>query len=140
MISAVSPAGASKSSEGSDGAGAPAQSDGGLESGSEALARLIAFKDNAEDKLEVAGFEKAVLQRRKEALEAGVCQLRSALLAREVDCANKDRDLQAFQAYVHECPDQTAKVKALEDKIKVLEEQNAAHVRARMDCPCCNMD
>lgn len=109
----------------------------GLDSGAEALARLLTFKDDTEDQLAIAAAEKNVLQRRKDALQTEVRKLKSALLASQVQCAEQEEQVNALKTYNDEAQD--AKVKELENRIRVLEEQNAQHVRARIDCPCCSL-
>lgn len=115
------------------------QSDGndGLDCGADALTRLLTFKDDAEDQIAVAAAEKKVLQRRKDALQTEVRQLKSALLASQVEAAEMKEQVNALKTYNDEAQD--AKVKELEDRIRELEEQNAQHVRARIDCPCCSL-
>lgn len=110
-----------------------------LDAGAEALARLLAFKDDAEDELAVAAAQRAVLERRKAALSAQVRELKAALLAREVECAALEKHIQSCEKFINGEPDREAKVEELEDKVRTLEAQNAQHVRARIDCPCCSL-
>ncbi|EKD01053.1 hypothetical protein A1Q2_04551 [Trichosporon asahii var. asahii CBS 8904] len=102
--------------------------DDGLDPGAEALARLLTFKHDAEDKLALAAAEKNILQRRKDALQAEVRQLKSALLASQVQVAEKEKHIKALKTYLDDSPNE--KIKELEDKVDTLERQNAQHVLA----------
>lgn len=81
----------------------PATSSGdGRDSGAEAFARLLAFKDDADDKLALARAERDILQRRKDALQVEVRQLKSALLASQVLVAEKEKHITALKTYLDE--------------------------------------